>query len=262
MRSGLRDDFHAFITGTSGAIGGATARAVRKRYPRAKISLVDYDGETSAVLEKELGGTAQTLAADLCDIAKIPDVHEKAVSAFGTVDLLVNCAGIMDVRSIQGMPWAAGERVLLLDLMAPMRLMSLCSAPMAAQRAGAIVNISSMAGRVLLKGCSYYGAAKAGIASASEIAREELAPRGVHVVTVYPGPIASALERGARSQYVSGAISNYAPNGSPAVLAGKILDAVEKRRPEVVYPEVYKLGTVLGGLVPNFTLRVSPRTRE
>ncbi len=258
-------NFHALVTGASGAIGGALARLIRKQHPGARLSLVDRDAETSKKLERELGGEARTVAADLSDIPSIPAVHGDAVKVHGPVDLLINCAGIMDVRSMQGMPWEAGERVLLIDLMAPMRLMNLCVPSMVETGGGAIVNVSSMAGRVLLKGCSYYGAAKAGIASASEIARRELAPKNVRVVTVYPGPIASALEKGARGQYEDSFMSRSMPNGDPVELARRILVAIRRNEPEVVYPDIYKLGSVLkgfGGVADWIGLSVGPGPKE
>ena len=88
---------------------------------------------------------------------------------------------------------------------------------------GVIVNVASMAGKVPLKGCSYYGASKAGLAMASEIARADLAPYGVRVVTVYPGPVKSALEQGAREAYSgNGLFKRYAPTGDPIELVGRL----------------------------------------
>ncbi|MCW5829359.1 MAG: SDR family NAD(P)-dependent oxidoreductase [Deltaproteobacteria bacterium] len=255
-------DFHAFVTGTSGAIGGELVRSLRRRYPQAKLTLVDRDGAASEKLAGELGGQSLIIPHDLTNISGLPEVMEQAVSVNGPVALLVNCAGIMDVRSLEGTPWDAGERVLVVDYLAPMRLMSLCAAPMAASRRGAIVNISSMAGRVRLKGCAYYGSAKAGLAMASEVAREELKPKNVHVLTVYPGPVYSALERGARQQYGGGRLAKAMPTGDPAELAKLILDGVEKRKTRVVYPPVYGVGYALGDLAANFTLSVGPKPEE
>jgi short-subunit dehydrogenase len=115
-----------------------------------------------------------------------------------------------------------------------------------------------MAGRVPLKGCVFYGAAKAGLAMASEIARAELASRGVHVVTVYPGPVRSALERGARAQYPDGLLARRVPVGEAGPLARKIVDAIEQKRARVVYPSLYELGYRAVGLASRFALRLGP----
>ena len=261
----LQGEFHTFITGTSGSIGGALARAIRKSYPQAKLSLVDRDAGASKRLETELGGRAQTVVADLSDMGGLLAVHSQAVDAFGQVDLLVNCAGVMDVRSLENTPWDVGERVLMVDMIAPMRLMNLCVPPMAKKGGGVVVNISSMAGKVRLKGCTYYCAAKSGLAAASEIAREELAPKNIRVLTVYPGPVASALEKGARSQYASTAIANAMPNGDPDILADKVLAAIGHNSSEVVYPDIYKLGSTFrgfGGIADWITINFGPKPRE
>jgi short-subunit dehydrogenase len=180
------------------------------------------------------------------------------VRARGEVDVLVNCAGIMDVRTIVGMPWDAGRRVLDVDLTSPMRLMSLAAPGMVARGGGSIVNVSSMAGRVPLRGCAYYGGAKAGLAMASEIAHLELAPSGVHVVTVYPGPVASALERGARAQLRPSMIARLMPTGDPAVIARAVVRAMERGEPRVVYPRLYAVADRAIGVASWVTRRFSP----
>jgi NAD(P)-dependent dehydrogenase (short-subunit alcohol dehydrogenase family) len=107
-----------------------------------------------------------------------------------------------------------------------------------------------MAGRVPLRGCAYYGAAKAGLAMASEIARADLGARGIQVITVYPGPVKSALEAGARADYGgAGVFGKFAPTGAPDELARRIMRAIADDEPRVVYPRAYGLGWV----APNFS---------
>jgi short-subunit dehydrogenase len=136
--------------------------------------------------------------------------------------------------------------------------MQLGVAGMLERGGGFVVNVASMAGRVPLKGCVFYGAAKAGLAMASEIARGELGRRGVRVVTVYPGPVASALERGARAQYGDGALARAVPAGRPDQLARRILDAVERGRARVIYPTLYGLGWLATNTAARFALAAGP----
>jgi NAD(P)-dependent dehydrogenase (short-subunit alcohol dehydrogenase family) len=98
-----------------------------------------------------------------------------------------------------------------------------------------------MAGVTPLRGCTFYGAAKAGLAMASEIARLELLPHGVHVVTVYPGPVRSPLEARARAQVPPALIARAVPMGDPGPLARRILRAYDEGAPRVVYPTFYDL---------------------
>ena len=117
-----------------------------------------------------------------------------------------------------------------------------------------------MAGVTPLRGCAYYRRRghKAGLAMASEIARIELAPHGVHVVTVYLGPVRSNLEQRARSQARPHAPRPLAPHGRPRALAERVLDACERRRPRVVYPGFYDLANRFPALAKRVTSVASP----
>ena len=253
----LPDSPHVLVTGSSGAIGGAVARALAKRRPRARLTLVDRDAVASERLASELGATA--IATDLAATEALPDLVARAEHERGPLEGLVNCAGFMEVRRVEALPWPRAFELLMVDLVAPLRLMQLACAGMIERRRGFVVNVTSMAGRVPLKGCAFYGAAKAGLSMASEITRVELADRGVQVVTVYPGPVASALERAARAQYGGGLVSRAVPTGRPETLATRILDAVERGRARVIYPALYEVGWHAQNLAAWFALAAGPR---
>jgi short-subunit dehydrogenase len=250
------------ITGAAGAIGGAIARALAARHPGAHLALSDVDQAGLARAVTALGGRASAWRWDLAQPEALDARWRELIAARGEVDVLVNCAGIMDVRSILGMPWAAGRRVIDVDFVAPMRLMALAAPAMAERGAGAIVNVSSMAGRVPMRGYGYYGGAKAGLAMASEIAHVELAPRGVHVVTVYPGPVASALERGARAQLAPSRLARWAPTGKAEVIARAIARAIDRREPRVVYPALYAVADRAVNVAGWLTRRLAPAPLE
>ncbi|HEY6463507.1 MAG TPA: SDR family NAD(P)-dependent oxidoreductase, partial [Polyangiaceae bacterium] len=120
-------------------------------------------------------------------------------------------------------------------------------------------NVSSMAGVTPLRGCAYYGAAKAGLAMASEIARLELAPRGVHVLTVYPGPVRSRLEQRARAQAPDTRLARWLPTGDADALAARVVDACERRRARVVYPGLYELANRFPAIARRVTSAASPQ---
>ncbi len=254
----LRDAPHVLVTGSSGAIGAALAREVRTRRPRARLSLVDLEPSVSEGLARELGGEVSVHAHDLSSLETLTELVSAAERAHGPVEGLVNCAGFMDVRPVDAVPWERAERLLRVDLLAPLRLQQACLAGMLAGSGGFVVTVTSMAGRVPVKGCAYYGAAKAGLAMASEIAHAELAPRGVHVVTVYPGPVRSALERGARAQFGASWLARGVPTGEPDALARRVLDAVEHGSRRVVYPDVYQVGFRAVGLASKLALGLGP----
>jgi short-subunit dehydrogenase len=232
---------HVVITGAAGAIGTALARELRVRWPHARLALLDRDGAAMTQLAAELGN-ATTHGVDLRDLDQLPPLIEE-LARHAPVDGLVNCAGVMQVQQLASWEWAAAANLLAVDLLAPLRLQDLVVRGMIARGGGVIVNVSSMAGRVPLKGCTYYGAAKAGLAMASEIARADLAPHGVRVVTVYPGPVRSALEQGARDAYGGGGLlGKLAPSGDPAELAARVMAAIDADEPRVIYPRLYGVG--------------------
>ena len=253
----LPDDLHVLVTGTSGAIGGAVARELKKRRSGARLTLVDRDAAASERLAAELGAAA--VVADLAKTDELPALVERAERERGPLDGLVSCAGFMEVRRVEALPWPRAYELLLVDLVAPLRLLQLVAGGMIERRRGFVVNVTSMAGRVPLKGCAFYGAAKAGLSMASEITRVELADRGVQVVTVYPGPVASALERAARTQFGGGLVSRAVPTGKPEALATRILDAIERGRARVIYPALYEVGWHAQNLAAWFALAAGPR---
>jgi 2-hydroxycyclohexanecarboxyl-CoA dehydrogenase len=133
---------------------------------------------------------------------------------------------------------------------------------MVARGSGWVINVSSLAGVTPLRGCSYYGAAKAGLAHASEIARIELAPRGVRVLTVYPGPVRSGLERRARDQFAQSRARDWIPTGDPEPLARAVLRAVERGAARVVYPRIYGVANRAPRIAGFITARISPEPRS
>ena len=252
--AGLR---HILVTGAAGAIGSAIARELRSLYPAARLALLDRDAASMTALAAALGN-ASTHGVDLRDLAALPPLVE-ALDRTAPVDGLVNCAGIMRVLGVQSWDWDEAKDLMTIDLLAPLRLQDLVVSTMIEAKQGLIVNIASMAGKVPLKGCTYYGASKAGLGMASEIARAELAPHGITVVTVYPGPVHSALEQGARHDYGGGGLfGRFAPTGDPAELARRIIDAIASGEPRVIYPRLYNVGWTAPNVARWFALSYGP----
>jgi short-subunit dehydrogenase len=252
--AGWQPPRHVVVTGAAGAIGGALALAMRRAWGDVELALVDRDADGLAMIARQLdGGSMTTHVADLRNVDSLPTLVGRIAEA-GPIDGLINCAGVMRVQQLASWRWQDAWDLLALDLLAPLRLQDLVVREMVAAGAGTIVNVASMAGRVPLRGCAYYGAAKAGLAMASEIARADLGDRGVRVVTVYPGPVRSALEQGARDAYGGGGLlGRLAPTGDPAELAARVMAAIENDEPRVIYPRLYGLGWV----APNFSARVA-----
>ena len=252
---------HILVTGAAGSIGGALAKRLALRHPDAALTLVDRDTERQAEIVAAIGGRAHAAAWDLSNVDSLGAYWAAAVVARGPVDVLVNCAGIMEIRTFAGTSWSLGSRLLAIDLLSPLRLMNLFVEGRAGG-AGAVVNVSSLAGVMPIRGCTYYGAAKAGLALASEIARLELRAKDVHVLTVYPGPVRSALESGARAQVTPGVIARNIPTGEADAIAARVVAALDRRAARVVYPGVYKAAYAFLGLSGWVTAGLSPEPLE
>nr|HEX4316048.1 SDR family NAD(P)-dependent oxidoreductase [Kofleriaceae bacterium] len=254
---------HILVTGAAGAIGGFVARELAIAHPDARLTLVDRDQVGLAALAGELRDLGHDARAATWDLSRPDDLAAAYadITRDLAVDALVNCAGIMELRSLAGMPWALGDRLLDIDLVSPLRLMTLAVPGMRARKRGLVVNVASLAGVLPIRGATFYGAAKAGLAAASEIARIELAHHGVHVLTVYPGPVASGLERHARAQVPGTWLTRVLPLGDAHELARAIVRAAATRAPRVVYPSVYQAARALG-VARMFTERFSPRPFE
>lgn len=232
---------HVLITGATGAIGSALARAMRTAWPGAALALVDREQVSLDALARELG-VATGYAYDLRNLDGLPALIA-TIERAGPLDGLVNCAGVMRVQDVSSWRWEDAQDLIAIDLLAPLRLQDLVVRGMVQRGAGLVINVASMAGRVPLRGCAYYGAAKAGLAMASEVARADLGKRGVQVVTVYPGPVKSALEAGARADYGGGGLfGKLAPTGDPDELARRIMRAIATDEPRVIYPRLYGVG--------------------
>ena len=223
----------ALITGAGGAIGGALARAFRREMPDLRLILSDRRVEDAQALAADLNATV--IAADLSDPAAVKALIEAA----GPVDVLVNNAGFMDVQRFLEQPAAIADGLLQVNLHAPLALMRGFGPAMVAQGSGHIINIASLAGVTPLQGCALYGATKAGLGMASDIIQAELAPRGVKVLTVYPGLVKSPLEAGARAQLGKSWLARLAPAGDPAGLAKAIVQAMRRDDAQLSWPQPY-----------------------
>jgi 3-oxoacyl-[acyl-carrier protein] reductase len=181
----------ALVTGASGGIGGAIARALHRQ--GASVVLHGTRTEKLAVLAQELGERARVEAADLGDPA-VPDSLVKAVeAAYGGLDILVNNAGITRDTLILRMKDEDWQAVLDVNLSAAFRLCRSAARGMMKKRWGRIVNITSVVGVTGNAGQANYAAAKAGMIGMTKAVAAELASRGVTANCVAPGFIETAM---------------------------------------------------------------------
>lgn len=181
----------ALVTGASGGIGSAVAKALAGQGARLALS-----GSNQAKLEAfaaELGGDHVCLVADLSDKDSVEGLIPAAVAGLGKLDILVNNAGITRDNLAMRMKDDEWDAVIRINLEGAFRLMRAATKPMMKARFGRIINITSVVGATGNPGQINYAAAKAGLVGASKSLAQELASRNVTVNCVAPGFIRTAM---------------------------------------------------------------------
>ena len=181
----------ALITGASGGIGGAIARALHGA--GAEVGLSGTRVEPLEALAGELGARAHVLPCNLSDPEAVEALPKQAVEAMGGLDILVNNAGITRDNIFMRMKDEEWQSVLDVNLTAAMRLCRGVMRPMMKARWGRIVNIGSVVGSTGNAGQANYAAAKAGLVGLTKSIAQEVASRGITANVVAPGFIATAM---------------------------------------------------------------------
>lgn len=188
----LLENRTAVITGGAQGIGLAVAE--RFVAEGARVVLADLDGAAAEAAAKELGSDVATGVA--CDVVSAEDVEralETAVATYGSLDIVVNNAGITRDATMRKMTEDQFDQVIAVHLKGCWHGTRLAAARMREQKSGAIVNISSISGKVGMVGQTNYSAAKAGIVGLTKAAAKEMAHHGVRVNAIQPGLIRSAM---------------------------------------------------------------------
>lgn len=182
----------ALITGASGGIGSATARALHGR--GAAVVLSGTRKEALDSLTNELGERAFAAVCDLHDPASVESLPKRAEDLSGSgIDILVNNAGITRDNLFLRMKDAEWDEVLLVDLTAAFRLCRGVLRNMMKKRWGRILTITSIVGTTGNPGQANYAAAKAGLTGMTKSLAAEVASRNITVNCVAPGFIATAM---------------------------------------------------------------------
>ena len=181
----------ALVTGASGGIGAAIARALHGA--GASVALSGTREDPLQALAAELGARAHVLPCNLSDPQAVDALPKSATEAMGALDILVNNAGITRDTLMMRMSDEQWSQVLDVNLTAAMRLMRGSLRGMMKGRWGRIVNISSVVGAAGNPGQANYVAAKAGLVGLSKALAQEVATRGITVNCVAPGFIATPM---------------------------------------------------------------------
>jgi len=181
----------ALVTGASGGIGGAVARALHAQ--GATVALCGTRVAPLEALAADLGERAFVTPCDLSDGAAVDALPKQAAEAMGGLDILVNNAGITRDNLFMRMSDAEWDAVIAVNLTAAFRLMRASVRGMMKARWGRIVSVTSIVGVTGNPGQGNYAASKAGLIGMSKSLAAEVASRGITVNCVAPGFIATAM---------------------------------------------------------------------
>ena len=181
----------ALVTGASGGLGGAIARALHAQ--GASVALSGTRREALDAVAAELGSRTFVLPCDLSDKQAVETLVPAAEAAMGGLDILVNNAGVTRDNLFLRMKDEEWDKVLAVNLTAAFRLSRACLKGMMRRRYGRIVSIASVVGVTGNPGQGNYAAAKAGLIGMSKALAAEVASRGITANCVAPGFVASPM---------------------------------------------------------------------
>ena len=181
----------ALVTGATGGIGEAVARALHER--GAIVGLHGTRREKLVALAEELGERAKIFPADLSDRIAVKSLGQSAEAELGGIDILVNNAGVTRDGLFVRMADADWDAVLEVNLGAVFRLTRELTHPMMRRRFGRVINITSVVAVTGNPGQANYCASKAGMIGLTKSLAQEIATRNVTVNCIAPGFIESAM---------------------------------------------------------------------
>ncbi len=198
----------AIITGAGRGVGKATARRFAREGARVVLFSRTHGplDETATDIARE-GGQALSMAGDVSREEDVRALFQQAMDAYGRVDILVNCAGIVLVRPFVDMDAETWDRVIAVNLRGTFLCCRQAFRVMMAQQSGVIINLSSLSGvRGVEKfpGLSAYNVSKAGIAGLTEILAVEGKPFHIRVCAVSPGAVDTEMLRQAAPHLKAG----------------------------------------------------------
>jgi NAD(P)-dependent dehydrogenase (short-subunit alcohol dehydrogenase family) len=200
-----------FITGGGAGIGAVTGKLLAERGWR--VALLDRDGALAKKTAAEIDKDARGYAGDVTDIASVEKALDDMVSAWGGIDDLINNAGTWDHDPLLELTRARWQKVLDVNLMAPIEISNAAVRRM--QKGSAIVNVSSVLGQVSAPTRGPYCVSKAALISLTKMQAIEWAALGIRVNAIAPGYITNptTMQLAASGSYDPSAINKRTPMG-------------------------------------------------
>ena len=245
------------ITGASSGLGEATARLLSSQ--GAIVALGARRIDRIASLADELtanGGKALAMATDVTRCDQVKRLVDAAVQTYGHIDVMINNAGLMPHSPLERLKIEDWDRMVDVNLKGVLYGIAAALPHMQRQKAGHIVNVSSVSGKIGTPHMSSYCATKFALNGLSESLYHELKPLGIHVSVICPGPVRTNF----RVLY-----DHLAPKPpsfmvlSVDEVSRAVIRAIERRKFEVIIPRWLALACLVKALMPSFFRLVAAR---
>jgi uncharacterized protein len=238
------------VTGATGGIGGAIARALHAR--GAHVVLTGRREELLEELRASLGERAELVPGDLAE----RDGAARLAAAAGDVDVLVANAALPASGRLEDFDPDEIDRAIDVNLRAPMQLTRALMPGMLQRGRGHVVLVSSLSGKVASPRSGVYSATKFGLRGFAAGLREDVEPRGIGVTVVFPGFVSEAgffADSGVK-------LPRWVGTRTPDQVAAAVVLGIERERAELeVAPLGLRVGTRLAGLAPVTAARIQRR---
>ncbi|MCA0871165.1 SDR family oxidoreductase [Seohaeicola saemankumensis] len=195
----------AFVTGASRGIGAATARYLAGH--GAKVALAARSADPIQALAEQItanGGQAIALPCDVSDYDAVAAAVSRTVEHFGSLDILINNAGLIDpIARIADSDPAAWGQVADVNYKGTYHGLRATLPVMLEQGSGTVINISSGAATSALEGWSHYCSTKAAVLSLTRCADRETRAAGIRVIGLSPGTVATDMQEAIRASGIN-----------------------------------------------------------
>lgn len=213
----------AFVSGGARGIGEAIVRAFHAE--GAKVVVADVRVDRASVVAESLGDRAMALALDVTDETSWRESIAAAVARFGSLDVMVNNAGVAEGGPIAETTLDSWQRVIDVNQTGVFLGLRAAIEPMTTSGGGSIINISSMDGMVAAPRIIAYVASKWAVRGMTKVAAMELAPRNIRVNSIHPGHVLTELGSSERvpqeviDEMITAHVKRFAPMQRPGTTA-------------------------------------------